>query len=429
MPDHIPKVVIIGGGFAGLGAARKLTARRWSRRAFDVTLIDRQNHHLFQPLLYQVATGALSPANIAAPLRNLFRNKQNITVIQDDVQEIDVAGKQVVGQKGSWDWDYLLLAAGGQTNYFGKDDWIDAAPGLKTIDDATAIRGKVLRAFEAAELTEDPQLRKQLLTFVIVGGGPTGVEMTGAIAEMTRFTLRGEFRHFDPASARVILVDASDRILSGFPDKLSDKAWDKLASLNVERRMNSRVVEVDDQSVTIQCGDQTDRVETRNVIWGAGVRPSSLARKVADQTGAETDRGGRIRVNANLSLGDHPHVFAAGDLTSLDDKDGNPLPGLAPVALQQGIHAATTMMRLESGWPTVPFRYRDYGSMAVIGRGAAIADTPFGNFSGWFGWLFWLLVHLMNITRFENRVLVLIQWGWNYITRGRSARLITKDRS
>lgn len=423
MPEQPLRVVIIGGGFAGLGAARKLAGG-----ALDVTLIDRQNHHLFQPLLYQVATGGLSPANIAAPLRSLFRNQRNITVIQDDIREIDVANNRVIGGEGQWNWDYLLLAAGGQTNYFGNDGWERAAPGLKTIDDATSIRGKVLRAFEAAELTNDPAERTRLLTFVIVGGGPTGVEMTGAIAEMTRYTLRGEFRHFDPASARVILVDASDRILSGFPDKLSDKAWDKLASLRVERRMNARVVEVDDCGVSIQSGDETVRVETRNVIWGAGVRPSRLAAALAEQTGAETDRAGRIRVNADLSLAAHTNIFAAGDLVSLDGPDAAPLPGLAPVALQQGTHVAKNILRLRSGKPMRRFKYRDYGSMAVIGRGAAIADTPIGNFSGWFGWLFWLLVHLMNITRFENRVLVLIQWGWNYITRGRSARLITKER-
>lgn len=415
-----PRVVVIGGGFGGLSAAKKL-----ARKKVDVTLVDRSNHHLFQPLLYQVATGGLSPANIAAPLRRLFRNRANVRVVQDNVERIDLEKREVVGAAGALPFDYLILAAGGVTNYFGNDDWHARAPGLKSLDEATGIRGRVLESFERAELSGDPEEIKRLLTFVIVGGGPTGVEMAGAMAELRRYTLRGEFRRIDPCSARIVLIEASPPLLGGFPAEIGNKAQSKLEQYGVEFILGARVVEIGADHVVYKQGDENHTLPTCNVIWGAGVRASPLAAQLAEAAGAQLDRGGRLVVNPDLSVADHPNVFAIGDLASCADEDDKPLPGLAPVATQQGEYAARVIIDRIAGKEPRPFRYRDWGAMAVIGRGSAVAVTPWGNLWGWDAWFAWLFVHLINIVQFQSRILVLVQWGWNYATRGRSARLIT----
>jgi NADH:ubiquinone reductase (H+-translocating) len=408
-------VVIVGGGFGGLYAARAL--RRASVR---VTLVDRRNHHLFQPLLYQVATAALSPADIAAPIRHILRNQSNAEVLLAEVVAVDSAGRAVVLADGRRiDYDYLVLAAGAVDQYFGNDHWATPAPGLKTIDDATTVRRRFLLAFEAAEQESDPAVLAALLTFVVVGAGPTGVEMAGAFAEIARHTLRREFRHVDPRAARVILVEGGTRVLAGYPPELSERALRQLERLGVEVRFGSLVTRIGPDAVYV--GDE--RIGTRNVVWAAGVAASPLARGL----GAPVDRMGRVVVEPDLRVPGHPEIFAIGDMAAFIHEGGVPLPGTAPVAMQAARLAAANIRRLVAGEATGPFRYHDRGSMATIGRAAAVAQVGRLKLHGLPAWLAWLFIHILYLVGFRNRLIVLLQWAWSYLTWQRGARLITGE--
>jgi NADH dehydrogenase len=418
-PAH--RVVIVGGGFAGLNAARAL-----KRAPVQVTLIDRRNFHLFQPLLYQVATGGLSPANIAAPLRLIVQRQKNCEVLLGEVRGFDV-GKRLVHLDGTQlAYDTLIVAAGARDNYFGRPDWEAFAPGLKTIEDATHIRGRLLTAFELAEREADVNQRRTLVTFVIVGGGPTGVELAGTMAEIARHTLKHEFRHIDPSDAQIILVEAGERILAAYPPDLSQKAQQSLERLGVIVRTKTMVSDVAADHVMVNFGGTQERLPTQTVIWAAGVAASPLASALAEATGAKLDRGGRIVVEPDLSLPGHPEIFALGDMANYSHQDGKPLPGVAPVAIQQGRFVAKLIRARLQGRPLPTFHYRDLGNLATVGRSAAVADFGKLHVSGFLAWLLWLVIHLMNLVGFRNRLLVLVQWGWNYFTFDRSARLITE---
>jgi NADH:ubiquinone reductase (H+-translocating) len=422
--DAKQRVVIVGGGFGGLYAAKAL-----AKAAVEVTLIDRRNFHLFQPLLYQVATGGLSPANIAAPLRAVLKRQRNTRVLLGEVVDFDLGRRLVVLRDGATiPYDSLLVATGARHSYFGHPEWEQYAPGLKTVEDATAMRQRILYAFEAAERTTDPDQRQAWLTFVIVGGGPTGVELAGTVAEVAHYTLPGNFRAIDPRSARVLLLEAADRILPTYPPKLSAKAAAALADLRATVRTGALVTDIQPDRVTIQCGDHTKVVRTHTVLWGAGVEASSLGKVLARATGASLDRAGRIVVEPDLSLPGHPEVFVIGDLANYPYQTGKPLPGLAPVAMQQGQYVANRIERRLTGGAPVPFHYRDRGTMATIGRARAVADLGWVYLSGFVAWLAWLFIHILYLIEFENRMLVLFQWAWNYFTRNRSARLITGTR-
>ena len=409
-----PHVVIVGGGFGGLYAARALR-----RAPVQVTLIDRRNHHVFQPLLYQVAMAALSPGDIASPIRWILRRQRNIQVLLAEARSIDAARRTVVLTDGEITYDYLILATGSTHAYFGRDDWRPVAPGLKTLEDALEIRRRVLLAFERAERETDPARRSTLLTFVVIWAGPTGVELAGALAEISRESLARDFRHFDPGSARVILVEGGPALLAAFPPALQNAALRDLQRLGVEVRLNARVTDVAHGRVTI--GD--DHIEADTVLWAAGVAASPLGATL----GVPADHAGRVRVEPNLTIPGHPNVFVIGDLASLADEQGKPLPGVAQVAIQMGQHAVKNILRGIEGQPLRAFRYKDLGNMATIGRNSAIAD--FGTFTlqGYPAWLAWLFVHLMNLIGFRNRVVVLVQWAWAYFSYQRAIRLITGD--
>ncbi len=414
------RVVIIGGGFGGLNAVRALR-----RAPVQVTLIDRRNFHLFQPLLYQVATGGLSPANIAAPLRSILERQRNCQVLLGEVQAIDVAARRVRFDGAEIPYDTLIVAAGASHSYFAHPEWESLAPGLKTVEDATEIRGRLLTAFELAEREADADRRRMLLTFVIVGGGPTGVEMAGAVAEIARHDLLHEFRRINPTDAQILLVEAGERVLSAYPPDLSKKAEESLQRLGVTVRTKTLVSAIRPDYVEIQSGGTTERLPTQTVVWAAGVQASPLARLLAEATGAQLDRAGRIAVEPDLSLPGHPEIFVVGDMANFSHQTGKPLPGVAPVAIQQGRYVAKLIAARLRGRPLAPFHYRDRGSLATIGRSAAVADFGKLRFSGRLAWLLWLMIHLMNLVSFRNRLLVLVQWGWNYFTYDRAARLIT----
>lgn len=405
------KVVILGGGFAGLNAARKLGGVR----ELEVTVIDRENHHLFQPLLYQVAMAALSPADIAAPIRSLL-SSANTRIIKASVQRIDVAGKQAITDAGAFAYDYLLVACGAQHAYFGHEEWEPHAPGLKTLSQATEIRRRVLEAFEAAERETDTEARRRHLTFVVVGGGPTGVELAGAIGEMSRYTLARDFRSIDPRQTRVMLVEAGPRILPAFDAKLAARAMRDLESLGVQVWTAAKVTEVNAQGVVIG----NEHIAAATVLWGAGVRASDVGRTL----GAEVDQVGRVLVNPDLSIADHPEVFVAGDLARCNGADGKPLPGVALVAMQEGIYVAKTIKNELAGKARTPFRYFDMGQLATIGRSRAVCEIFGVRLTGLIAWWVWLLVHIYRLSGFRNRLIVLIQWAWSYLTFTRGARLI-----
>jgi NADH:ubiquinone reductase (H+-translocating) len=417
------RVVILGGGFAGLNAA---TSLRYE--PVEVTLIDKRNFHLFQPLLYQVATGGLSPANIAAPLRAVLKRQRNTKVLLSEVQEIDPVAKTVTLDEGTKiPYDSLLVATGAGTSYFNHPEWEAVAPGLKTIEDATEIRRRILSAFEQAEKCTDPKKRQDMLTFVIVGGGPTGVEMAGAISELARVTMRNDFRSIDPSIARILLVEGHNRVLQTFPEKLSAAALDALHHLEVETWLSSKVLDVQPDYVRIDHEGKEVQIGTSVVVWAAGVKASPLTTQIAKVTGATTDRGGRIPVQPNLTIANFPDIYVLGDAASCAGKDGKPLPGVAPVASQQGCYVAKLIgNKLRNAEVPAPFEYWDKGSMATIGRHAAVVDLYWFQFSGWFAWVTWLFVHIMYLVQFQNRFLVLSQWTWNYLTRNRAARLITR---
>jgi NADH dehydrogenase len=408
-----PRVVIVGGGFGGLEAARAL-----ARAPVRVIVVDRRNHHLFQPLLYQVATAALSPGDIAAPIRAVLRHQENAEVILGEVSAVHPARRSVALEDGAeLAYDFLVLATGATHSYFGHDEWAPLAPGLKTIEDAVEIRRRILLAFERAEREPDEEERRALLTFAVVGAGPTGVELAGALAEIARRTLAADFRHIAPESARVVLLEAAGRVLPPYPEKLSRAARAQLERLGVEVRTGAAVTRIDERGVTLGA----ERVEARTVLWGAGVAASPLARSL----GVPLDRAGRVRVSADLSAPGHPELFVVGDLAAVEREGGGLVPGVAPAAIQEGRHAARNVLRAARGEATLPFRYRDKGLMATIGRAAAVARVGRLEFSGLVAWLAWLLVHVFFLIGFRNRVAVILQWAWSYLTFKRGARLIT----
>lgn len=410
----IARVVVVGGGFGGLYAARSLRGA-----PVRVTLVDQRNHHLFQPLLYQVATAALSPADIAAPIRHVLRRQDNVSVVLGTVTDVDVDDRAVSLANGRrLPYDYLILATGAVDRYFGHDEWAPIAPALKKLEDAIEIRRRFLLAFEAAEQEPDAERCRALLTFVVVGGGATGVEMAGAFAEVARHTLsRGDFRRFDPAAARVLLLEGGPRLLATYPPELSARAVEDLRGLGVDVRLDAIVTRIEPHAVWV--GEE--RIATRNVVWSAGVAASPLGARL----GATTDRLGRVEVAPDLSVPGRPEVFVVGDLASFSHQTGAPLPGIAPVAIQQGKVAAANIRRSVVGRPPQPFRYRDRGSLATIGRGSAVGQIGRRNVQGRLAWLIWLFVHLMYLVGFRNRVAVLFEWAWSYVTWQRGARLIT----
>jgi NADH dehydrogenase len=407
-----PHVVIVGGGFGGLYCARAL-----GRAPVDITLVDRRNYHLFQPLLYQVATASLSPADIASPIRGILRRQRNVEVWMAEAMEVDVERRVVELKDGRLHYDYLVLATGATHAYFGHDDWAPLAPGLKTVDDAVEIRRRFLLAFEAAEREADPDARRSLLTFVVVGAGPTGVELAGAMAEIARQSIPRDFRFIDTASARVILLEGAERVLPPYPPELSERAHRQLERLGVEVRTGAFVTHIDAREVHV--GD--DVIPAGNVYWAAGVAASPLGRSL----GAPVDRAGRVIVAPDCSIPDHPEVFVIGDLAQIRDEHGNPLPGVAQVAIQSGRHVAAMIRGDLADRPRKPFRYRDLGNLATIGRNAAVADFGRLRFSGYFAWLVWVFVHILNLIGFRNRLLVMIQWAWAWLTYQRGIRLIT----
>lgn len=422
------EVVIIGGGFGGLACARELGNSDW-----NVTLVDRRNFHLFQPLLYQVATGALSPANIAAPLRSILKRYSNIRVVLGEVTGFDLNQRQVILADGErLPFAHVVVASGSTHHYFGHDEWSDVAPGLKTIEDATTIRARILGAFEQAERTDDVEERRRLMTFVVAGAGPTGVEMAGAISELARHTLRRDFRVINPASARIILAEGAPRVLPPFSESLSRKAAAALAKMGVELWVGAKVVAIHPGEVTIVKEGREEKINAANVIWAAGVKASHLGQCLVESlgTGMTLSRGGTVPVGPTLTVAGRDDIHVIGDLASAKDKEGKPLPGVAPVAMQQGGYVAKRLRKLARGTrASEPFRYHDRGSMATIGRGRAVADAFGFQFNGMLAWLAWLFIHIMYLARFENRVLVLIQWFWNYISRNRAARLITEPKT
>jgi NADH:ubiquinone reductase (H+-translocating) len=429
--DGAHRVVVVGGGFGGLQAALGLR-----HAPVEVTLVDRRNFHLFQPLTYQVATGALSPGEVAYPLRAIFKRHPSVRVLLAEVAAFDlerreVALKPVAGLPApeSIAYDTLIVAGGSHYSYFGHDDWSAQAAEVKSLESALTVRSRILAAFEAAELEPNPRRRGEWLTFVVVGAGPTGVEMAGQIAELARDTLRTDFRTADPGSGRILLIEGADRVLTAFPPSLSAKAERSLRRLGVTPVLGSTVVGIDETAVTIEDENgATQRVSARTVVWAAGVTASGLASTLAELTGAERDPAGRVTVEPDLTLPGHPEVFALGDMVRVRGRDGSAvaLPGLAPVAMQQGRYAARAIRARVQGRAAPPFRYRDKGNLATIGRASAVADVKGVRLSGFIAWITWLVVHLFYLVGFQNRLLVLIRWSFSFVTRGRGARLITQ---
>ena len=417
--EERPRVVIVGGGFGGLYLAKSLCGR-----GVDVTLVDRRNVHQFQPLLYQVATGGLSPGDICSPLRGVLHRCRNVRVLLGEVTDFDVAGRRVLLRDGEVAYDYLVLAAGCVNFYFGHPEWADAAPGLKSLEDALEMRRRILFAFEAAEREEDPALRKQWLTLVVVGGGPTGVELAGAIAELAGHTLQRDFRRIDPSEARIVLVEAAERVLSQLHESVSGPARRSLERLGVEVRTGWMVTGINGESVTVKEGEQEIAIPTRTALWAAGVVPSPLGRKLAERTGAATDKSGRVHVAGDLSLPGHSEIYVIGDLARVEDEDGMPLPGVAPVAMQQGRFVAKALRATIAGRPIQPFRYLDKGALAVIGRHAAVVRLRGHTLSGYPAWLIWIFVHIWYLIEFDNKLMVMLQWAMHYLTRKRGARII-----
>jgi NADH dehydrogenase len=428
-----PRVVVVGGGFGGLHVVRGLR-----RAPVQLALVDRQNYSLFQPLVYQVATGALSSAEIATPLRSIFKRQENVRVLLAEVTGLDLEQRQLLlgelpnGRRSvTLTYDTLVVAGGSRYSYFGHEEWQHSAPELKSLDGALEIRSRILTAFEAAEEEDDPDLRRGWLTFVVVGGGPTGVEMAGQIAELAHDTLRRDFRSIDTREARVLLVEAVDRVLPAFPPSLSTKAERALARLGVTPLVGHMVVDVTAESVAIQpANGDIDRVGARTAIWAAGVTASPLAAMLAKASGAELDRAGRVTVRPDLTLPGHPEVLALGDMVTIKAADGTaqPLPGLAPVAIQEGRYAARLIAGRLSGRSVGPFRYRDKGNLATIGRSQAVADIKGIRVAGFVAWILWLTVHLFYLLGFQNRLLVFLRWTISFVTHGRGARLITSRR-
>ncbi len=426
-----PQILIIGCGFGGLEAARAFSGS--SGADVDITVVDKTNHHLFQPLLYQVATAGLSAPSIAAPIRHLFRRQPNVTTLLGEVVAIDAQARTATLKDGALlRWDHLIVAAGATHSYFGRDEWAPYAPGLKTLDDAFEIRRRVLMAFEAAEREDDAAKRAALLQFVVVGGGPTGVELAGTFAEIARHTLPGEFRRIDPRQARILLVEGGPRVLAAMPEALSERAREQLAALGVEVRLGARVTGIDADGLDVTTAAGAERLHSRCVVWAAGVAASPLGRALAEATGCTLDRAGRVVVEPDLSLAGHPRIQVIGDLAAAQShKPGHPprpVPGVSPGAKQMGRCAAANIRRQLRGEATQAFRYADYGNLATIGRNSAVVDlgSPAGplRFSGYFAWLFWLFAHVYFLIGYRNRFVVLLDWAWAYWTYDRGARVV-----
>jgi NADH dehydrogenase len=415
-----PHVVIVGGGFGGLYAAKAL-----QRAPVHVALVDRRNFHLFQPLLYQVATGGLSAGDIAQPLRAVFADNAHVSVLMGDVVDVAPAARTLLLRESMLTYDLAVIATGAGPGYFGHDEWVDQAPGLKTVEDALEMRRRILTAFEAAECALNPETRRAQLTFVIVGGGPTGVELAGTLGELAHATLKGHFRRVDPAEARIILVEHAERLLPPYPADLSAKAEAALTRLGITIRTRTAVSDIREGVVTLRRGDTVERLPARTVLWAAGVKASPLGRILAERTGAELDVIGRVKVTPNLTILGYPNLFVIGDLAHVEGADGKPIPGLAAVARQQGHYVGELIRCRLRGKQAQPFRYRDRGNLAVIGRHAAVADLCSLHLDGLAAWLLWLFIHIYYLIGFENKFVVMFEWGWNYVTRKRGAQLIT----
>ncbi|HEX5013820.1 MAG TPA: NAD(P)/FAD-dependent oxidoreductase [Candidatus Limnocylindrales bacterium] len=432
LPDPAPegrhRVLIVGGGFGGLYAAKTLSRDK----RIELTLVDRRNFHLFQPLLYQVATGALSPGEIAQPLRSVFRRQKHTTVLLGEAIGLDPDKREVqMSDGGPIPYDTLIVAAGAHFAYFGHDDWANNAPGLKSLDDALEIRRRILIAFEAAEREHDPGRRQEWMTFVVVGGGPTGVELAGALGEIANDTLKRDFRSIDPSQARIVLVEAMDRILPPYPPDRSASAKRQLERLGVDVRTGTRVVHIDELCVKVAIGDREERWPARTVLWAAGVEVAIFVSAVARATGAEQDRAGRVRVGPDLTIPGHPEIFVVGDAAVQPWQPDRPTPGVAQGAIQGGSYASWVIRRRLSGRPTQPFRYSNHGDVAIIGRLAGVTDIPwlgpFGRQGGFLAWALWLLIHIAFLIGYANRVVVVTRWAWSFFTHGRGSRLITGD--
>lgn len=408
-----PRVVVIGGGFGGMAAVQQLKGEN-----VDVTLVDRSNHHLFQPLLYQVATAGLSPANIARPLREIFRNQENVEVTLSEVKSIDVDQRRVITSDLVLDYDYLIVATGARHSYFGHEEWEKFAPGLKSLTDALDIRRRMLVAFEVAEKALDTSERDAALTFVIVGAGPTGVEMAGAITEIARLTMTRDFRRFDPAKARVILIEGGPRVLPAFPEDLSESAKKQLEQIGVEVRLNVSVTGVSENGVEVKGGDH---IAARTVVWAAGNAASPLGKSL----GAPTDKAGRVVVNEDLTIPGHPEVQVIGDLANVALGGGKSVPGVSPAAMQEGKHAANNIREMSAGGKPMAFHYWDKGNLATIGRNRAVADLHVVRFGGFLAWAAWAFIHVLFLVGFRNRMAVMSEWAYNYVTFYRGSRLIT----
>jgi len=421
-PPH--QVVIVGGGFGGLYAAKAL-----GKAKVNVTLIDKRNFHLFQPLLYQVATGTLSPADISSPLRSVLSKSKNTQVLLGEVDDINPEAQEVIIGEKRVPYDTLIVATGAKHSYFGKDEWEEFAPGLKTVEDAIEMRRRIFSAFEAAEQETDPEKRLALLTFVIVGGGPTGVELAGAIAELAYQTLKEDFRNIDTSETQVLLLEGMDRILPPFAPDLSAAAAASLKELGVVVETKALVTKIENDVVTLKQGEEVREIASKTILWAAGVKASPMGKVLAERTGAQCDRAGRVIVESDLSIKGYDNIFVVGDLAHFSHQNGKPLPGVAPVAKQEGEYVASLIQKRLQGQTLPSFNYTDHGSLAMIGQNSAVVDLGFIKLKGFFAWLFWLLIHIYFLIEFDNKLVVTIQWVWNYITRNRGARLITGQNS
>lgn len=418
------QVVIIGGGFGGLYTAKSL-----AKANVDVTLIDKRNFHLFQPLLYQVATGTLSPGDISSPLRSILSKSKNTKVLLGEVSDIDPKTQEVIMSDRVVKYDTLVVATGANHSYFGNDAWKEVAPGLKTVEDAIEIRRRIFSAFEAAEKETDPVKRRALLTFVIVGGGPTGVELAGAIAELAYKTLKEDFRDIDTSETKVVLLQGADRVLPSLAPQLSKAAAESLEKLGASVQTKTRVINIENNVVTYKQGEEIYKITSKTILWAAGIQASPMAKILALRTGVECDRSGRVMVEPDLSIKDYKNIFAVGDLANFSHQSDKPLPGVAPVAIQEGEYVAKLIRRRLRGRSVSQFKYNDYGSLAMIGQNAAVVDLGPIKLQGFFAWIFWLLIHIYFLIEFDNKLLVMIQWAWNYLTRKRGSRLITGQES
>ncbi|CDN12206.1 NADH dehydrogenase [Richelia intracellularis] len=426
LENHRPhEVVIVGGGFGGLYTAKALK----NVKNVNVTLIDKRNFHLFQPLLYQVATGTLSPGDISSPLRAVLSKSKNTKVLLGEVNDIDPEAQHIIMGDKLIPYDTLVVATGAKHSYFGNDDWQKVAPGLKTVEDAIEIRRRIFSAFETAERETDPEKRRALLSFVIVGGGPTGVELSGAIAELAYKTLEEDFRNIDTSETRILLLQGGERILPFVAPELSKSAAESLQALGVEVYTKTRVTDIDNEIVTFKQGDQVQQISSKTILWAAGTQASPMGKILAKRTGTECDRAGRVIVEPDLSIKGHQNIFVVGDLSSFSHQNGKPLPGVAPVATQEGEYVAKLVKKRLQGRTITPFKYNDYGNLAMIGQNAAVVDVGPFKLKGFPAWLFWLFIHIYFLIEFDSKVLVMIQWAWSYLTRKRGSRLITGKES